>query len=383
MILLLFCLSAQSVKQNTLVHERVIVAGATGYIGRSVVKQLVARGIPTAALVRSMNMPDKTADCLRGATILQCNVLDPIETREVYRQYLPTSTINCIASRSGVAEDSWAVDYGGGLSVLQAQEYISNEFYPHKQINPFQQSCHFVLLSAFCVGKPLLQFQFAKLKLEERIRTSSISHSIVRPTAFFKSLDGQIESVRKGLPVLFFGNGSCSANAICEKDLANFLIDCAIQPEAINMFNTSRDIGGPDVPPISKRQQIELIYDTLNIPEKDRKTISLPIEIFDVLIFVFSRLERLFGNVKVAPLKSRFADAAEIARIVRYYATEPMVAVGPGEVQGHSRLVDHFRRIAERGGLEEVDKMTTTTGVLELFTKNQYSAGKREEVQLK
>ena len=39
------------------------------------------------------------------------------------------------------------------------------------------------------------------------------------------------------------------------------------------------------------------------------------------------------------------------------------VAVGPGEVHGVSKLADHFRRIAERGGqLEEVDKMTTTTG---------------------
>lgn len=51
------------------------------------------------------------------------------------------------------------------------------------------------------------------------------------------------------------------------------------------------------------------------------------------------------------------------------------MAIGPGEVQGVSRLRDHFRRIADRGGqLEEVDKMTTTTGVLELFTKNQYAS---------
>jgi divinyl chlorophyllide a 8-vinyl-reductase len=47
------------------------------------------------------------------------------------------------------------------------------------------------------VGKPELQFQLAKLKLEAEIRAAAkmqrISHSIVRPTAYFKSLDGQIE----------------------------------------------------------------------------------------------------------------------------------------------------------------------------------------------
>lgn len=84
-----------------------------------------------------------------------------------------------------------------------------------------KQKSQFVLLSAFCCGKPLLQFQFAKIKLEEEIRkvtdiAESISHSIVRPTAYFKSLDGQIESAKKGnwfissLVSLFLESYSCS-----------------------------------------------------------------------------------------------------------------------------------------------------------------------------
>ena len=63
---------------------------------------------------------------------------------------------------------------------------------------------NFVLLSAYCCGKPLLQFQHAKLKLEEAIRTSPITHSIVRPTAFFKSIDGQLESARNGNPIFLY-----------------------------------------------------------------------------------------------------------------------------------------------------------------------------------
>ena len=65
-----------------------------------------------------------------------------------------------------------------------------------------KQKSQFVLLSAFCCGKPVLQFQFAKIKLEDEIRKvtdeTGITHSIVRPTAYFKSLDGQIESAKKG-----------------------------------------------------------------------------------------------------------------------------------------------------------------------------------------
>jgi len=48
-----------------------------------------------------------------------------------------------------------------------------------------------------------------------------------------------------------------------------------------------------------------------------------------------------------------------------------MVAVGEGEVYGSIQLSEHFRQITARGGmLEEIDPMTTTAGVLDLFAKN-------------
>lgn len=53
---------------------------------------------------------------------------------------------------------------------------------------------HFVLLSAICVQKPLLEFQRAKLKFESDLQAAGdITYSIVRPTAFFKSLAGQVQ----------------------------------------------------------------------------------------------------------------------------------------------------------------------------------------------
>jgi divinyl chlorophyllide a 8-vinyl-reductase len=53
------------------------------------------------------------------------------------------------------------------------------------------------LLSAICVQKPLLEFQRAKLRLEEAITSQSdVTYSIVRPTAFFKSLAGQVSIVK-------------------------------------------------------------------------------------------------------------------------------------------------------------------------------------------
>lgn len=62
---------------------------------------------------------------------------------------------------------------------------------------------HFILLSAFCVAKPLLQFQFAKLQFEKALTSAAeasqgkLRYSIVRPTAFFKSVSGQFELLQQ------------------------------------------------------------------------------------------------------------------------------------------------------------------------------------------
>ena len=72
-----------------------------------------------------------------------------------------------------------------------------------------------------CCNKPKLHFQFAKLKLEAKLQEQSeISYTIVRPTAFFKSLSGQIDRVLAGKPFLIFGNGELTrCKPISDADL--------------------------------------------------------------------------------------------------------------------------------------------------------------------
>jgi divinyl chlorophyllide a 8-vinyl-reductase len=51
----------------------------------------------------------------------------------------------------------------------------------------------------------LLAFQHAKLAFEAALIDSGLTYSIVRPTAFLKSLSGQVERVKRGRPFLVFG----------------------------------------------------------------------------------------------------------------------------------------------------------------------------------
>lgn len=125
---------------------------------------------------------------------------------------------------------------------------------------------HFVLLSAICVQKPLLEFQRAKLQLEQELQArglrvtacvracatpshttrthaltpqaaSGITHSIVRPTAFFKSVAGQVQLVKEGKPYVMFGDGTLAAcKPISEADLAAFISDCVVQKDKVRVI---------------------------------------------------------------------------------------------------------------------------------------------------
>ena len=112
----------------------------------------------------------------------------------------------------------------------------------------------------------------------------------------------------------------------------------------------------------------------MGVPEHKRRSISLPLSIFDVLLNTFQAARKLCQIVGFENLAEKCENGAEIVRIIKYYAIEPMVAldVTKGEVQGSTKLIDHFKSIAETGKLKEVDKYTTTTGVLDMILQDDY-----------
>jgi divinyl chlorophyllide a 8-vinyl-reductase len=198
---------------------------------------------------------------------------------------------------------------------------------------------HFVLLSAICVQKPLLAFQQAKLAFEAALIQSGLRYSIVRPTAFFKSLSGQIERVRSGKPFLIFGDGALtSCKPISDDDLADFIAGCLQEEER---WNRILMIGGPGEA-ITPRQQGEFLFAELGRRPKFK---SVPVALLDVIIAV------LGGFSHIAP---PLIEKAQLARIGRYYATESMLAINPQTGQydadatpsiGAQTLFDFYRSI--------------------------------------
>jgi divinyl chlorophyllide a 8-vinyl-reductase len=242
---------------------------------------------------------EERARVLAGSEVRIGNVEDPASLgRDCFRGERFDALVSCLASRTGAPKDAWAIDYQAHVHALEEARRAGVS--------------HVVLLSAICVQKPVLAFQHAKLAFEKVLVESGLTYSIVRPTAFFKSLSGQVERVRKGKPYLLFGDGRLTAcKPISDKDRADYLADC-LDNETLR--NRVLPIGGPG-DAITPRQQGECLFALFKRPPRFR---HVPVAMLDGIVGGLAMLGRVLPS---------FAEKAEFARIGRYYATESMLAI--------------------------------------------------------
>jgi len=289
---------------------KVAVLGASGTIGRAVVRALRDRGFDAIPVMRT------AAD----SAAVVCAEFGRLAV--VLTDVRPDAVVSCVASRTGTPRDSWAVDHDAQVLALDAAVAAG--------------AAHFVLLSAICVQRPRLAFQFAKLAFEERLRAAPLQHSVVRPTAYFKSMSGQVARVAAGKPFLVFGDGRLTATKpISDADCAAFLVGCLTRPEAAG---ATLPVGGPG-PALAPADQAEMLSRLLGREVPVRR--------------VSPRLLRGIGGVlaaagRVAP---RLGETAALAAIGHYYATESMLvwdeARGCYDADatpetGAGRLEDHY-----------------------------------------
>lgn len=247
-----------------------VIAGATGYIGKSVVRDSVRQGYKTIALVRDKSKVESPEGKLsfgqffEGAEIVECDVTNPEELTKTMESIKSDSgdidaIVSCLASRSGVKKDSFAIDYQATKNCLDSGIATGAR--------------HFVLLSAFCCKNPILQFQKAKLKFEADLANQdSMTYTIVRPTAFFKSVSGQLEVIQSGAPFVMFGDGEVTrCNPIAEADLAQYLMDSVVDKSRLNK---NIDLGGPDEPlTMLKQGEVSTCIEIPRIPIGKIRTI--------------------------------------------------------------------------------------------------------------
>lgn len=297
----------------------VLLLGATGTAGRGAAIGLTEAGHRVTAVVRdgadTNGLPSDVK--VKTGTPL---ALAPEDAAG------HDALVLCLASRTGLPADAWAIDHAATVRAIDAAQAGG--------------VAHVVLLSAICVQRPDLAFQQAKLAAEAHLRASGLTWSIVRPTAFFKSLSGQIARVQSGKPYLLFGDGRLTAcTPISDNDLGRFIAACLTDPDKQNRI---LPIGGPG-PALTPLEMGEELFRLTGQPPTYRR---VPVAMMSAIIAALS----LAGRVS-----SKAHDKAEFARIGRYYATQSMLSLD--ETGTYSReatpsfgtetLFDHYRDVIE------------------------------------
>jgi divinyl chlorophyllide a 8-vinyl-reductase len=275
---------------------RVLLFGATGTIGQATCKALLAYGHEVVCFVRQSSQTS-SHELLAGAQLRFGHVqsIESVKHHGLKGEHFDV-IVSCMASRTGAPKDAWAIDYQAHSQLLQIAKEAGIK--------------QFVLLSAICVQKPLLAFQQAKLAFEKELCESGLVYSIVRPTAFFKSLSGQIKRLQQNKPFLLFADGQLTAcKPISDHDLGMFIAECLSDPAKHNRI---LPIGGPG-DAITPLQQGEYLFRAMGKPPKYKQ---VPVALLDVIIQVLNVLGWFIPSL---------AAKAELARIGRYYATESML----------------------------------------------------------
>ena len=270
---------------------KIFVAGSTGYIGKNVVKYALDNGFDVVTAKRhSDNKPGQLNKKLKVIKISNNdnNWIADLEKVDVI--------ISCLASRTGEPKDAHLVDYKLNCLLLEKAKAL--------------KCSQFILLSAICVQKPRLAFQFEKLAFEEELKKSGLNFSIVRPTAYFKSLSGQIENIKKGKPYVYFGDGKITqCNPISEKDLSLYILSCIKDK---TKWRKILPIGGPKQS-ITPKDIGKILFEIFEVSPKYK---SFPTKLLDAI-----RLLLLI----ISPFSNWAKNKSELIKIAKYYATESML----------------------------------------------------------
>jgi uncharacterized protein YbjT (DUF2867 family) len=222
---------------------RVLVAGATGYLGGFVCRELKSRGHTVRALVRT----PRKLDGLWSST-------DEIVHGEITKPETLTGLcdgIDVVFSSVGITRQKDGlsfreVDYQGNLNLLREALRAGVK--------------RFVYVSAFN-GRQLRHLDIidAHEAFVDELERSGIEHAVLRPTGYFSDM-GEIFTMAKKGRVWLIGDGTARVNPIHGADVA---AACA---DAVEGGPTTIDVGGPEV--LSWNEAAELAFAVLGQPAR-------------------------------------------------------------------------------------------------------------------
>jgi uncharacterized protein YbjT (DUF2867 family) len=277
--------------------KRILVAGATGYLGQFVVKALKAKGYWVRVLGRSaakLTPVEEYADELfigevtnPGSLTGVCNDIDIV-----------FSSVGITRQKDGLTYND--VDYQGNRNLLAIAEASDVSKFVYVHVLNAEKLDHVVMVQA-------------KQAFVEDLKRSTLDHSVICPTGFFSDMEEFLSMARSGR-VYLFGDGSNRINPIHGADLAEV---CA---GVLESAESQIDVGGPEV--FTYREIAELAFNVLDQPAK---ITCVPKRLVSVIVGAL-----------------RWLTPTKVYGPVQFMASVMTMDV-VGQQYGRRRLEDHFR----------------------------------------
>jgi len=280
-------------------EQTVLVAGATGMLGRAVVAAVHRTGVSVTSLSRD----PARAEPLRGVadTIVLGDATRPDTIRDAFDGV--DAVISCLgapmAFSTGDRRSFRDLDTVANLNLIRAAREAGVR--------------RFVYVSLL-VRPAWSETVYARAHEEvvEQLAGSGLSYGVVRPTGMFPIFDPFLAMARRGIAWIP-GDGEARTNPVHPDEVAEACLDVLNRDQ-----NGSLMVGGPET--LSRQEIVEMAFEAVGTRPR---ILHLP------------RSALLAGSVLLRPVHPRLSEVTDFAS--RALTNNFVAPLG-----GHRRLADHF-----------------------------------------
>jgi uncharacterized protein YbjT (DUF2867 family) len=287
--------------------KKIMVAGATGYIGGNVMRVLKAKGYRVRALSRSaskLRVPDDADEVFIGQATEPATIKGLCDGADAA---FSSIGVHNIRQRK---PSIWEVDYQANINILEEAKRAGVK--------------HFIFVSTLrgpemAESSPIAA---ARERVAEAVMKSGMNYTIYRPTGYFNDMAYVFEGVARKHKANLYGNPAVIMNPLHGLDFGDEVARGLEDPKCLNVV---RSVGGPEV--VTRRQCTEMCFEVLGLPKK----ISYkPIWQFKMV----TNLIRPFNH-----------NLFSVFRFLVFAFTTPDMT---GEPIGSRKLRDYFEELAKK-----------------------------------